>query len=137
MKKTAAMLLGCIIALQVCGFVYASDDKECKKCEKKCMGQNTEKMQAKHLDKLTKELNLTPEQKDKISAIMKESGEKKKAEMQKMRENAKAEMEAKDKSIDAVLTPEQAQKFENMQAERKAKMEKKMKKGHHDEEQKK
>ena len=130
MKRTTAMIFGCLLAMQVYGTVYATDGKECKQCDDKKMEKSMEKMQAKHLDKLAKELNLTPEQKDKISVIMKENGEKRKAEMQKMRENAKVEREAIDAKIKEVLTPEQAQKYDKMQADRKAKMEEKMKKGH-------
>lgn len=133
MKRIVSMLIGCVLAMQVCGLVYAADDKECKPCDKKDMQQGVEKMQQKHLDKMAKELNLTPDQKQKISAIMKENGEKRKTEMDKKREEAKAEMEATDKKITDILTPEQAQKFEKMKTDRKEKMEKKMKKMHHDE----
>jgi Spy/CpxP family protein refolding chaperone len=136
MKKLMTVLFGCMLAMQVYGFVYAMEGGECCKGGS-CMkdnGQSMEKMHEKHLNKMTKDLNLTPEQKDKISAIMKEKGEKRKAEMEKMHENSKTEMEATDKSIKEVLTPEQAQKYDKMKAERAEKMEKKMKKGHHQEE---
>ena len=129
MKKSLLIALGCIVAMQVYGLVYAKDDKECSKCDKK-MEQCTVKKDKKHLDKMAKELNLTADQKDKVAAIMKETGENRKTEMQKMRENAKAEMEATDKKIEAVLTPDQVQKFEKMKADRKEKMDKKMKKDH-------
>lgn len=129
MRKQLLIALGCVIAMQVCCLVYAGDDKECGKCDKK-MEQAMEKKHQKHLDKMAKDLNLTADQKDKVAAIMKEAGESRKAEMKQARENAKAKMEATDKKIEAVLTPDQVQKFEKMKADRKAKMEKKMKKCH-------
>jgi Spy/CpxP family protein refolding chaperone len=74
------------------------------------------------LDKMTKELNLTPEQKEKIEAIMKAKAEKNKAEMEKMRESMKAEMDATTAQIKEVLTPEQQVKFDKLQEEKKGKM---------------
>jgi len=127
-KKTIIMVLGCVFAMQVYGFVCASDNTD---SAGKNLGQSIEKMHQKHIDKMAKDLSLTPEQKDKIAVILKEAREKKKAEMNQMHTNRQAEMDAVDKKITEVLTPEQAQKYEKMRADRKAEMEKKKKKWKH------
>jgi len=113
--------------MQVYGLSFAMDDKmECKS-DKKMMEE-----QAKHLEKMTKDLNLTPDQKSKVEVILKEKGDKMKAEMQKMQDDKKAIKDEADQKIKDILTPEQLQKFDKIQAEHKAKMEKKMKKGDKD-----
>ena len=85
------------------------------------------KKQEQRLEKMTKDLNLTPDQKEKVGAILKEQGEKNKADMQKCQDTMKANRDSLDQNIKSVLTPEQVTKFEKMQADRKAKMDKKMK----------
>lgn len=133
MKRAVSMLIAIVFAAQVGGPLFAGEQAGCKCCGKdgaQCrMEQRQGKMQEKRLERLTKELNLTPEQKDKVAAILKENGDKAKAEMQKTRETVNAMLQDTNKQIEAVLTPEQTQKFEKMQAERKAKMEKKF---HHE-----
>lgn len=128
MKRMIAVMLACIFTVQVYGVCFAMDDKGEGMQGKKKMEQTMEKRQAKHVEKMTKELNLTPEQKTKLEAILKENGDNMKAEMEKMKETHKTMQEAKDQKIKEILTPEQAQKFDKMKEENKAKMEKKMKK---------
>lgn len=134
MKKTAIMLVAFVLSAQV-GMLSAGQKAGCACCgggEMQCgMEQSRGKGPEGRLERMSKDLNLTAEQKEKISAIVKESGEKMKEAMQKARESGKAAREETDKQIKAVLTPEQAQKFEAMQVEREKKMEKKMGSGHH------
>ncbi len=121
MKKLATAVIASLFAMQICAVALADDKAACEKCDQ----TKAEKMHAKRLDKLTKELSLTPDQKEKVSVILKESGEKNKAEMQKMKDSMKAMKEETDQKITAVLTPEQAQKYEKMKQDRKEKMKKK------------
>ena len=125
MKKVTAMLVASLFAMQICGVALASDDKgSCEKWAQK----KSEKMMEKHLNKMSKSLNLTPEQKEKVSAIMKERAEKHKAEIQKAQDSMKAVRDESDQKIREVLTPEQAQKFDKQIQDRNEKMDKKMKK---------
>jgi Spy/CpxP family protein refolding chaperone len=116
MKKAVTLVCAGMLVIQVCGLAFAGDDK------------NPAKWQEKRVEKMAKKLDLTKEQKEKVAAIFKESGDKIQAETQKMQEAKKAIREDESQKIKAVLTPDQAQKYEKMQAERKEKMEKKEKK---------
>jgi len=116
MKRAVAILCAGILIVTAYGLMSAKDDKDAGK------------WQEKKIEKMSKDLNLTAEQKDKLAAIMKENDEKIKAEWQKCQEAVKVIREGKDQQIKAVLTPEQAQKYEKNQAERKEKKEKKEKK---------
>jgi Spy/CpxP family protein refolding chaperone len=83
------------------------------------------------LKQLGEELKLTDEQKTKLAPILKEEGEKLRAifgdanasreEKGKKMQEARKEISAK---VKAVLTPEQAEKFEKIQAELAAKRKK-------------
>jgi periplasmic protein CpxP/Spy len=112
MKKIVLMTFAAMLALQFSGLAFAN--------EKMMPGKGPEK----RLERLTKELNLTADQKGKVEAILKEHADKSKAEMQKMQEGMKADREAMDQGIKGVLTPEQAAKFDKMQADKKMKMDK-------------
>jgi Spy/CpxP family protein refolding chaperone len=89
-----------------------------------------EHMAKKHddmLKKMNKELNLTAEQSDKVSTILKNRGEQKKSSMTKMKDQEMEIMDKEDQEIKAVLTPEQQGKYDQMITDRKKRMEKKMK----------
>ncbi|MDD5491582.1 MAG: hypothetical protein PHV60_02740 [bacterium] len=86
------------------------------------MGQQREDWQAKRLERLSKELNLTAEQKEKVAGIFKESDAKIKAVMEKAKEDLNTIRDTGGKQIMAILTPEQARKFDEMNAERQKKM---------------
>jgi Spy/CpxP family protein refolding chaperone len=81
------------------------------------------------LEKLTKKLDLTQEQQNKILPILQDKHEKMEAlhnQMKEMRQNAMSQIEAQ-------LTPEQKEKFQKSREERKEKMKeykKKHGKGH-------
>jgi len=116
MKKAVAVVCAGILVVMACGLVSADQGKE------------KSKWQEKRIEKMAKDLNLTADQKEKVSAIWKENGDKRDAEMQKNRDAMKAIKDDEDQQIKALLTPEQSQKYEKQQAERKEKMDKKMKK---------
>lgn len=72
-----------------------------------------------HLEKLTKKLDLTKEQQDKILPIIEEKHQKMEALHQQMKEMRQEAMG----KIQAELTPEQQAKWKEMQEERQEKME--------------
>jgi protein CpxP len=99
-----------------------------------------EQRQAKHLAKLTKELNLDAKQQEAVGKILaeksdkaqdlkskkearKESGEKlTMQEKQALKSSLKAEKEDTENQMKAILSAEQYQKWETMKEENKAKM---------------
>jgi hypothetical protein len=129
MKKLLPMLLAGAMAVSVCGAMFA-DDMDYNKSNKDSnttMDQKMAKMQAKKLDKLTKDLALTPDQKSKVSDIMRSTGDQKKALITKMESDEKNLRDSEDAQIKAVLTADQQVKYDKMIMEHQAKMEKKAK----------
>lgn len=84
------------------------------------------KFHEKRMEKLTEVLGLSPEQKNKISNILKDGWEKIRIEREKMRERAKTMREETDRLIEKELTPEQVKKFKEYREKMKKKIEKKM-----------
>jgi Spy/CpxP family protein refolding chaperone len=113
MKRIVAVLFAGVVVMQAAGLAFAGCPKDAGK------------QQEKRVEKMARRLDLSAEQKTKIAAILAASDEKMRAEMQKIREAAQAARAETEQQIKAVLTPEQAQKFEKQLADRKARMEKK------------
>lgn len=84
--------------------------------------------QGKKLERLTKELKLTADQKNKVEAILKEEQPQRQAIMDKMNADMKAINDASDQKIKAVLTPDQVKLYDQMQMKHQKKMEKESKK---------
>ncbi len=85
-----------------------------------------------HSDKVATELNLTPEQKAEFKRIDDEHADKKKAAHAAKKEEASKLRTERTKAHKAVLTKEQAAKYDEMQAKKQAKhAEKKSKKAGH------
>ncbi len=87
-----------------------------------------QKRQQEHLDKMSKDLNLSSEQVKKVKALQDKQISEMQANMEKNKEARKAKMaemqkkrEAHDAEMKKILTPEQYQKWD---ADRKVKMEK-------------
>ena len=120
MKRAISMLLAFVFAASVCSIAIADEG-----WGEKGKGMSMEQMHKKHLDKMTKDLNLTPEQQTKMADIMKAKGEKMQAEKKKMEDAMKVIKDDYNNKVKSVLTPEQATKYDAMMAEKKAKMEKK------------
>lgn len=121
--KTASLLaltLGCIIA-----FSPAAQAQD-----KKAEGQGRPSLEAR-LKQLSEALKLTDEQKTKLEPFLKEEGEKLRAifadtnssreEKGKKFQDARKDLSTK---VKAVLTPEQAEKYDKLQAEMAAKRKK-------------
>jgi Spy/CpxP family protein refolding chaperone len=73
--------------------------------------QKAELRRQKRIEKLTKELNLSKEQADKVSQIIKAGWEKIRVERDKMREITKQIRQDTDAQIEKLLSPEQLEKF--------------------------
>lgn len=120
MKRTISMFLALVFTASVCSIAIADEgwgDKD--------KGMSMEQMHKKKLDKMTTDLNLTPDQQTKIADIMKVSGEKMQAAKKRKEEEMKAMKDDYNSQVKAVLTPDQATKYDAMMAEHKASMEKK------------
>lgn len=122
MKKASllALALGGVIAFSPAA----------KAQDKKAEGQGRPSLEAR-LKQLSEALKLTDEQKTKLEPILKEEGEKLRAifadtnssreEKGKKMQEIRKDLSAK---VKAVLTPEQAEKYEKIQAEMAAKRKK-------------
>lgn len=91
-----------------------------------------QKRQQEHLDRMTKDLNLSQEQMKKVKALqdkemleMQSNMEKNQTERQAKMAEMKKKKEAHDAELKKILTPDQYQKWD---AEKKAKMEKRKEK---------
>ena len=101
-----SLMVGILVLVVSSGVVYAHE------------GQNGQKWDPKtRTEKLTKDLNLTPDQAAKIQAVL---------------EASKAQKEENSAKIDAVLTPEQRAKYDAMRDEHKKDWEKKKDEHHHE-----
>jgi len=111
----------------ICGASFADDMDMGKKDTggKMTMEEKMLKKQADKLEMMSKTLSLTPDQKDKVGAIIKSIGEQKKAMMMKMEADEKAMHESENTQIKALLTPEQQASYDKMMMEHKAKMKEK------------
>lgn len=123
--KKQSMKKGVII-MGMCGLflmtsaVFAQDQGKNVKCAEMTSAQKSEK----YMERMTKELNLTPSQAEKIQAInakhMSENA-KTREEMMALREKMKLERAATKVEIRAVLTAEQQEVMNAKNAEREAK----------------
>ena len=100
MKKSVSVICAGLFIVSLCGLMSASD------MEYRASGQE------KKLERLTKDLNLTQEQNEKVSVILKESSGKIAAERQRVYDTDKTIKTDTDKKVKEVLTPEQAKKYE-------------------------
>lgn len=80
------------------------------------------------VEKLTKELDLTTEQQAKAKEIFAKKAETKKAERAEAMQVRKADNDAFDKEFRAILTPEQAKKYDAKKAEMKSEKAEKLEK---------
>jgi Spy/CpxP family protein refolding chaperone len=84
----------------------------------KKMQEMMEKHETERLDKMTKELNLTADQKTSIKKAMDDKRDKMMALHKEMDEKHKAVWDDENKAIEAVLTPDQKAKYAEMKAKR-------------------
>ena len=91
------------------------------------MHQHMEEREGKHLDAMTKKLNLTPEQQTTVKAALNDQKSKMEALRKESGEKMKAVHEETKQKINAVLTDDQKKKYAAMEAEMKEKMEQRWK----------
>lgn len=92
--------------------------------------EQMEKNFKKHIEELTKELSLSPEQVKKMEAINAEAMKTLKVDIEKakeLREKIKTTQADRQTKIDNILTKEQQEKFKTIQNERQAERQAKMK----------
>jgi len=89
-----------------------------------------EKFHEKRLQRLCEELELSKEQEEKVSQIMKKGWERIREEMKKMKERVLAIKKDSDRRIEKLLTPEQLERFKELKEETKKRKEKGIKKGY-------
>jgi Spy/CpxP family protein refolding chaperone len=94
----------------------AAEEKEAKKSEGRKEGRGA--VMQERMDKMTTELKLTDEQKQKVQAAWKERAEKMRglrdATPEERREKGKAAMDEYDKKMKEILTSEQYEKWSKM-----------------------
>lgn len=71
-----------------------------------------EKVAERITEQMSKELTLSEEQKKEVYALHLENTQKRREERRLMRERLKAQEEASQEKLDAILTPEQKEKWE-------------------------
>lgn len=120
---TVALMLGLLLGTALGRFSYIGFDRH--------FGSHEKRMERK-FKRFTKELNLTPDQQEKIKAIFKEKHGKIDMAREKTRPAYKAIREKAKQEIRALLTEDQIVKFNALEEKRKKWREKnKMKYGHH------
>ncbi len=77
-------------------------------------GPRTEFQRDRILNHLNRELNLTPQQHDQIAAIMERHHKRMQEISEGVRPQMHQEIEGANREIEAVLTPEQRKKYEDM-----------------------
>jgi len=82
----------------------------------------------KRLQRLCQELELSKEQEEKVSQVMKKGWERIQKEMEKMKERVLAIKKDSDRQIEKLLTTEQLEKFKELKEETKRRKEKRIKK---------
>ena len=84
--------------------------------DSKKMQEHRENMHQHMIDQLSKELDLSADQRTKVEAIVKASQEKMKALREEMRPKMEAIHQSIKSDIEKILTPAQKEKFEKMEA---------------------
>lgn len=110
------------LVLMIALFVGATTFAQERKMERREMSSENK------VEKLTKELDLTTEQQAKAKEIFAKKAETKKAERAEAMEVRKADNDAFDREFRAILTPEQAKKYDAKKAEMKSEKAEKLEK---------
>ena len=131
MKTILKSLLVCsLLFLAVASLEGRSGKEQIGKEWVSMVEHKKEKFHEKRLQRLCQELELSKEQEEKVSQIMKKGWEKIRKEMRKMKERVLAIKKDSDRRIERLLTPEQLEKFKELKEETKRRKEKRIKKGY-------
>jgi protein CpxP len=131
MKKNLILMVGALFLISVASHAQNQKNVSDKEGAKKEMRQNApQRMSAENrAEYWAKELNLTNEEKGKITELFKKQDEtrmQQRADMQKSREERQAFMESQRKANDAemekIIGKEKFQKYDSIRSERMQKM---------------
>lgn len=131
MKKNLILMVGALFLISVASHAQNQKNVSDKEGTKKEMRQNApQRMSAENrAEYWAKELNLTNEEKGKITELFKKQDEtrmQQRSDMQKSREERQAFMESQRKSNDAemerIIGKEKFQKYDSIRSERMQKM---------------
>ncbi len=125
-----SLLICSLLFLTVAGLEGASSEEQIGKEWVKMVEHKRGKFHEKRLQRLCQELELSEEQEEEISQIMKKGWEKIQKEMKKMKERVLAIKKDSDRQIEKLLSPEQLEKFKELKEETKRRKEKRIKKGY-------
>ncbi|MBP7152550.1 MAG: hypothetical protein KBA43_07805 [Paludibacteraceae bacterium] len=136
MKKNLILMVGALFLISVASHAQNQKNVSDKEGTKKEMRQNApQRMSAENrAEYWAKELNLTNEEKGKITELFKKQDEtrmQQRSDMQKSREERQAFMESQRKANDAemekIIGKEKFQKYDSIRSERMQKMRDRMK----------
>jgi len=131
MKTILKSLIVCsLLFLTVAGLEGRGSEEQIGKEWVRMVEYKREKFHEKRLQRLCQELELSKEQEEKVSQIMKKGGEKIQKEMRKMRERTLSIKKKTDREIEKLLTPEQLEKFKKLKEGPKKRKEKGVKEGY-------
>jgi len=131
MRTILKSLLVCsLLFLAVASLEGRSSEEQIGKEWVRMVEHKREKFHEKRLQGLCQELELSKEQEEKVSQIMKKGWEKIRKEMKKMRKRTRSIKKENDRQIERLLTPEQLEKFKELKEETKRRKEKRIKKGY-------
>jgi len=131
MRTILKSLLVCsLLFLAVASLEGRSSEEQIGKEWVRMVEHKREKFHEKRLQRLCQELELSKEQEEKVSQIMKKGWEKIQEEMKKMKKRVLAIKKNSDRRIEKLLTPGQLEKFKELKEELKKRKEKRIKKGY-------
>jgi len=131
MKIILKSLIVCsLLFLTVAGLEGRGSEEQIGKEWVRMVKHKRGKFHEKRLQRLCQELELSKEQEEKVSQIMKKGWEKIQKEMKKMKKRVLAIKKDSDRRIEKLLTPGQLEKFKELKEELKKRREKKIKEGY-------
>ncbi len=131
MKIILKSLMVCsLLFLTVAGLEGGSSEEQIGKEWVRMVEHKREKFHQRCLQRLCQELELSKEQEEKVSQIMKKGWEKIRKEMKKMKEKVFAIKKGSDSQIEKLLTPEQLERFKELKEGLKKRREKRIKEGY-------
>ena len=120
MKTILKSLMVCsLLFLTVAGLEGRSSEEQIGKEWVRMVEPKREKFHEGRLQRLCQELELSKEQEEKVSQIMKKGWQKIQEEMKKMKERVLAIKKDSDRQIEKLLTSEQLEKFRGLKEETK------------------
>lgn len=131
MKTILKSLLVCsLLFLAAASLEGTSGEEQIGKEWVRMVEHKRERFHERRLERLCQELELSKEQEEKISQIMKKGWKKIREEMKKMKERVLAIRKDSDSQIEKLLTSEQVERFKELKEGLKKRREKRIKEGY-------